>query len=50
MLVDEGRVQWDDPIEKYLPEFTLKVQSKDPNESAHRRDAALGQSGQTMNL
>ena len=34
MLVDEGRMQWDDPIEKYLPEFKLAVQSKDPNDRA----------------
>jgi CubicO group peptidase (beta-lactamase class C family) len=29
MLVDEGRVQQDDPVETYLPGFKLKVQSKD---------------------
>lgn len=25
MLVDEGRMRWDDPVEKYLPEFRLNV-------------------------
>jgi CubicO group peptidase (beta-lactamase class C family) len=30
MLVDEGRVRLDDPVEKYIPEFkTLKVAQKD---------------------
>ena len=31
VIVDEGRMQWDDPVEKYLSEFKLKVRSNDPN-------------------
>ena len=38
MLVDEGRMGWDDPVEKYLPEFRLAVQSKDQNDRATLRD------------
>ena len=28
MLVDEGRMQWDEPVDTYLPEFKLKVQPR----------------------
>ena len=45
MLVDEGRMQWDDPVEKYLPEFKLKVQSKDPNDRATLRDVLSHRTG-----
>src|SRR6185436_2070347 len=38
MLVDEGRMRWDEPIETYLPEFKLAVQSKDPSDRATLRD------------
>lgn len=47
MLVDEGRMQWDDPVEKYLPGFTLKVQSKDPNDRATLRDVLSHRTGFT---
>ena len=47
MLVDEGRMQWDDPIEKYLPEFKLAVQSKDPNDRATLRDVLSHRTGFT---
>ena len=47
MLVDEGRMQWDDPVEKYLPEFKLKVQSKDPNDRATLRDVLSHRTGFT---
>jgi CubicO group peptidase (beta-lactamase class C family) len=45
MLVDEGRMRWDDPIEKYLPEFTLAVQSKDSNDRATLRDVLSHRTG-----
>ena len=48
MLVDEGRVQWDDPVEKYLPEFKLAVQSKDPNDRATLRDVLSHRTGFTV--
>jgi CubicO group peptidase (beta-lactamase class C family) len=47
MLVDEGLMQWDDPVEKYLPEFKLKVQSKDPNDRATLRDVLSHRTGFT---
>ena len=47
MMVDEGRMQWDDPIEKYLPEFKLKVQSTDPNDRATLRDVLSHRTGFT---
>ena len=47
MLVDEGRMQWDDPVEKYLPEFKLKVQSADPNDRATLRDVMSHRTGFT---
>jgi CubicO group peptidase (beta-lactamase class C family) len=47
MLVDEGRMQWDDPVEKYLPEFKLKVQSTDPNDRATLRDVLSHRTGFT---
>jgi CubicO group peptidase (beta-lactamase class C family) len=28
MMVDEGKLAWDDPVTKYLPEFTLQIKSK----------------------
>src|SRR5687767_6680585 len=47
MLVDEGRMQWDDPVEKYLPEFKLKVRGNDPNDRATLRDVLSHRTGFT---
>jgi CubicO group peptidase (beta-lactamase class C family) len=47
MLVDEGRMGWDDPVEKYLPEFKLKVQSNDPNARVTLRDVLSHRTGFT---
>ena len=47
MLVDEGLMGWDDPVEKYLPEFKLAVQSKDPNDRATLRDVLSHRTGFT---
>jgi CubicO group peptidase (beta-lactamase class C family) len=47
MLVDEGRLEWDDPVEKYLPEFRLAVQRKDPNDRATLRDVLSHRTGFT---
>ena len=47
MLVDEGRMRWDDPVETYLPAFQLKVQSKDPNDRATLRDILSHRTGFT---
>ena len=47
MLVDEGRMRWDDPVETYLPEFTLKVQSQDATDRATLRDLLSHRTGFT---
>ena len=48
MLVDAERMQWDDPVEPYLPEFKLEVQSKDPNDRATLRDVLSHRTGFTV--
>jgi CubicO group peptidase (beta-lactamase class C family) len=47
MQVDAGRMQWDDPVEKYLPEFKLKVQSKNPNDQVTLSDLLSHRTGFT---
>jgi CubicO group peptidase (beta-lactamase class C family) len=47
MQVDEGRMQWDDPVEKYLPDFKLKVQGKEPTDRATLRDVLSHRTGFT---
>lgn len=47
MQVDEGRMRWDDPVETFLPEFKLKVQSQDPNDRATLRDILSHRTGFT---
>ncbi|MFT5284117.1 MAG: CubicO group peptidase (beta-lactamase class C family) [Planctomycetota bacterium] len=37
-LVDEGRVNWDDPVNKLLPYFDLKVRSADEQATCTLRD------------
>jgi CubicO group peptidase (beta-lactamase class C family) len=44
MLVDEGKLAWDDPVTKYLPEFTLKIKSKQ-DEAVTIRDLLAHRSG-----
>jgi len=38
MLVDEGKVKWDDPVTKHLPYFDLQVRSDDKNAECALRD------------
>ena len=47
MLVDEGRMQWDDPVEKYLPQFKLAVRSNAPADRATLRDVLSHRTGFT---
>ena len=47
MLVDEGRMKWDDPVDTYLPEFKLAVQTQDPNLRATLRDILSHRTGFT---
>lgn len=46
MLVDDGKMGWDDPIDKHVPEFTLAVQGKDVGK-ATIRDALSHRTGFT---
>jgi CubicO group peptidase (beta-lactamase class C family) len=45
MLVDDGLIEWDDPVEKYLPFFTLAVDSKDPEARVTIRDLLSHRTG-----
>jgi CubicO group peptidase (beta-lactamase class C family) len=38
MLVDEGRVSWDDPVTDHLPYFDLAVRSEDASDECTLRD------------
>ncbi len=38
MLVDEGKLDWDDPVTEYLPYFDLAIDSDDPNDQCTMRD------------
>ncbi len=38
MLVDDGKVSWDDPVTKYLPYFDLAVRSDDKSAECTLRD------------
>lgn len=45
MLVDDGLMSWDDPIEQHLPYFTLAVESADPGARATIRDVLSHRTG-----
>lgn len=45
MLVDEGKMDWDDPITKYLPYFELDIDSEDANAEATIRDLLSHRTG-----
>jgi CubicO group peptidase (beta-lactamase class C family) len=45
MLVDEGKMSWDDPVDKHLPYFKLAVDSKDPADRATVRDLLSHRTG-----
>ena len=47
MLVDEGKMDWDDPITDYLPYFTLEIQSTDENAEITIRDLLSHRTGYT---
>lgn len=46
-LVDEGTMSWDDPLTKWVPEFTLAVKSDDAAAQATIRDALCHRTGFT---
>ena len=45
MQVDDGRVDWDDPVTDYLPFFTLDVDSQDNNAQVTIRDLLSHRTG-----
>ncbi len=49
MLVDEGKLGWDDPIRRYLPYYDPAVQSDDPSAEVTLRDALSHRSGLSRN-
>lgn len=47
MLVDEGALDWDDPLEQWLPYFTPELDSEDENAVLSLRDSLCHRSGFT---
>jgi len=47
MLVDEGEMDWDDPITDYLPYFKLDIESEDENAEVTVRDLLCHRTGFT---
>ena len=45
MQVNDGRMDWDDPVTDYLPSFTLKVDSQDQNAQVTIRDLLSHRTG-----
>ncbi|MFC2168615.1 serine hydrolase domain-containing protein, partial [Acidobacteriota bacterium] len=45
MMVDEGRMTWDDPLTRFLPYFTMKPKSPDPDAVLTIRDCLTHRSG-----
>ena len=45
MLVDEGKMDWDDPITDYLPYFTMNIESQDEKASVTIRDLLSHRTG-----
>jgi CubicO group peptidase (beta-lactamase class C family) len=45
MLVDEGKMSWDDPVTKFLPYFELKIDTDDPEATVTIRDLLAHRTG-----
>ena len=45
MLVDEGKLGWDDPLSRHVPDLRLKVQAEAPDAQATVRDALSHRTG-----
>lgn len=45
MLIDEGMMDWDDPVTDYLPYFTMDIDSEDPNDQVTIRDMLCHRTG-----
>jgi CubicO group peptidase (beta-lactamase class C family) len=47
MLVDEGKMSWDDPVTKFLPYFELEIDTDDPEATVTIRDLLSNRTGFT---
>jgi CubicO group peptidase (beta-lactamase class C family) len=47
MLVDEGKMSWDDPVTKFLPYFELEIDTDDPEATVTIRDLLSHRTGFT---
>jgi CubicO group peptidase (beta-lactamase class C family) len=47
MLVDEGKMDWDDPVTKYLPYFQMDIASADESDEITLRDVLSHRTGFT---
>ena len=47
MLVDEGKMDWDDPVTKYLPYFQMNVESDNESAEVTLRDVLSHRTGFT---
>jgi len=47
MLVDEGKMDWDDPVTKYLPYFQMNVDSDNESDESTLRDVLSHRTGFT---
>ncbi len=47
MLVDEGKMDWDDPVTEYLPYFQMNVESEDESTEVTLRDVLSHRTGFT---
>lgn len=45
MLVDEGKMDWDDPVTDYLPYFTMDIDSEDTSDQVTIRDMLCHRTG-----
>ena len=45
MLVDDGKIHWDDPVTRYLPYFKMKLKSEKPDALVTIRDLLLHRTG-----
>ena len=47
MLVDEGKMDWDDPVTEYLPYFQMNIESDDESDQITLRDVLSHRTGFT---
>lgn len=45
MLVDEGKMSWDDPVTDYLPYYTMAIDTDDPDAHVTMRDMMSHRTG-----